>query len=99
MTGSYNVATLGLVSINLQVRRWYFFVWDEDNVEHLYEHGIEAHEAEEVFFNPYVITPNKKKHGPRRYRIDGRTNGGRKLRIIFEDVSKNVAKIITGWDL
>ncbi len=83
----------------LQGKRWYFFVWDEDNEEHLARHYIRETEAEEVFFNRYVITPNKKKHGPKRYRIDGRTNQGRKLRIIFEDLGSSVARVITGWEL
>lgn len=83
----------------LQGKRWYFFVWDEDNEEHLAMHQIEADEAEEVFFNKYVITPNKKKHGPRRYRIDGKTNQGRRLRLIFEDMGASMARIITGWDI
>lgn len=80
-------------------RRWYFFFWDDDNEEHLSRHGIDPEEAEEVFFNRYVITPNKKKHGPHRYRIDGKTNAGRKLRLIFEDFGESTARIITGWDL
>ncbi|HPI40147.1 MAG TPA: hypothetical protein PLJ21_05040 [Pseudobdellovibrionaceae bacterium] len=80
-------------------KRWYFFVWDEDNIEHLWMHRIDEYEAEEVFFNKYVITPNKKKHGPKRFRIDGRTNAGRYLRLIFEDLGSNTARIITGWDI
>ena len=56
-------------------------------------------EAEEIFFNPYVITPNKKKYGAGRYKIDGVTDSGRNLRIIFEDRGGHVAKIITGWDI
>ncbi len=83
----------------LQRKRWYFFIWDEDNEEHLWRHRVSAEEAEEVFFNPYVITPNKKRHGPRRYRIDGKTNNGRVLRLIFEDLGSSTARIITGWDL
>lgn len=83
----------------LQGKRWYFFVWDENNEGHLARHHIDSWDAEEVFFNAYVVTPNKKDHGPRRYRIDGRTNGGRKLRLIFEDLGSNVARIITGWDI
>ncbi len=83
----------------LQGKRWHFLVWDEDNEEHLARHHIRDSEAEEVFFNRYVITPNKKKHGPKRYRIDGRTNQGRKLRLIFEDLGSATARIITGWDL
>lgn len=80
-------------------KRWSFFIWDEENEEHLGRHHITTAEAEEVFFNRYVITPNKKAHGVKRYRIDGRTNGGRKLRLIFEDLNACVARVITGWDL
>ena len=83
----------------LRHRRWCYFIWDLDNEEHLSQHKIRPGEAEEVFFNPYVITPNVKKHGPNRFRIDGRTNGGRRLRLIFEDIGQNIARIITGWDL
>jgi len=83
----------------IQGKRWYFFIWDDNNLDHLWQHRIESWEAEEVFLNPYFITPNKKKHGPRRYRIDGRTNSGRSLRLIFEDFGTTTARIITGWDL
>ena len=83
----------------LQGKRWYFFIWDEGNIEHLLEHGIRTEEAEQVFFNRYVITPNKKKHGLGRYRIDGRTDGSRCIRLIFEDFGKNIARVITGWDI
>lgn len=85
--------------VDLSKKRWYFFVWDEHNIDHLERHKISLHEAEEVFFNRYVITPNKKKHGPKRFRIDGRTNNGRYLRLILEDLGQNMARIITGWDL
>ncbi len=44
----------------LQGKRWYFFIWDEDNIEHLFAHGIEPEAAEQVFFNRYVITPNRR---------------------------------------
>ncbi len=57
-----------------QGKRWYFFIWDEDNINYLFAHRIDPGEAGQVFFNRYVITPNKKKHGPRKYRIDGRTD-------------------------
>ncbi len=46
-------------------KRWYFFIWDEDNVEHLVCHNLLPQEAEEVFFNRYVITPNKRQLRPR----------------------------------
>ena len=85
--------------VDLSSRRWYFFVWDDGNTDHLELHKVAPSEAEEVFFNRYVITPNKKRQGPRRFRIDGRTNRSRYLRVIFEDLGYNTARIITGWDL
>jgi uncharacterized protein len=93
---SYNVPS---AMSGIARKRWFFFVWDEDNIEHLESHGVRPEEAEEVFFNRYVITPNKRKHRRGRYRIDGRTNAGRRLRIIFEDLGGNIARIITGWEL
>ena len=36
----------------LQGKRWCFFIWDENNEEHLAKHHIKDWEAEEVFFNP-----------------------------------------------
>ena len=76
------------------------FVWKPAIVGKLWsKHRVDQDEAEEVFFNRYVITPNKKRHGHGRYRIDGRTNAGRDLRLIFEDLGSNIARIITGWDL
>jgi len=82
----------------LQGKQWFFFIWDEDNEEHLWRHGISPKEAEDVFYNDYIITPNKKRYPINRYKIDGVTNHGRKLRIIFEDFGNNIARIITGWD-
>jgi uncharacterized DUF497 family protein len=80
-------------------KRWNFFIWDDANEEHLARHGISFWEAEEVFFNKYVITPNKKKRVLKRYHIDGKTNAGRKLRLIFEDLGSSTARIFTGWDI
>jgi hypothetical protein len=40
-------------------KRWYFFIWDEHNEDHLALHKIQSWEAEEVFFNKYVNTPKK----------------------------------------
>lgn len=80
-------------------KRWFYFIWDDANEEHLARHRISFWEAEEVFFNKYIITPNKKKHLLKRYHIDGKTNAGRKLRLIFEDLGSSTARIFTGWDL
>lgn len=83
----------------LRGKRWYFFIWDEGNIEHLAAHRIEPNEAEEVFFNRYIVTPNKRRHGAKKFLIEGRADSGRPLRLVFEDLGQNTARIITGWDL
>jgi uncharacterized DUF497 family protein len=77
---------------------WFRFIWDDHNENHLAEHRISVEEAEEIFFNKYLIVPNKKKHGLGRFRIDGKTDSGRRLRLIFEDLGSHTARVITGWD-
>lgn len=85
--------------VDLQKKRWYFFLWDEHNIDHLEQHRITPEEAEEVFFNRYRIAKNKGSRKPQRFRVDGSTNNHRYLRLIVEDLGKNVARVITGWDL
>ena len=50
-----------------------------------------------VFFNEFIVLRNKKFRD--RWQLLGRTNGGRKLKIIFQLKPKNVVRIITGWPL
>lgn len=85
--------------VDLQKKRWYFFLWDEHNIDHLERHRITPEEAEEVFFNRYWIAKNKGNHKPLRFRIDGSTNNHRRLRLIVEDLGRNVTRVITGWDI
>ena len=47
----------------LQGKRWYFFIWDDYNIEHLEDHGVTHEEAEEVFFNAYIILRIKRSMG------------------------------------
>jgi hypothetical protein len=34
---------------------YFFFVWEEENEEHLAEHGVSREEFEDVVCNPYRI--------------------------------------------
>ena len=63
------------------------FEWDEYNEVEIYRHWVTCFEVEECFENPYGAAPhNKAKSEPQkygdRYRIRGKTNGGRELFII-----------------
>jgi uncharacterized DUF497 family protein len=74
--------------------------WDiEYAVEKLAAHGISAWEAEEVIWNGFVVRPNKKEHGPDRYQLAGRTDGGRPLLLIVHVSGERQMRVLTGWPL
>jgi uncharacterized DUF497 family protein len=66
--------------------------WESDK---LAEHGVTFEEAVETFFGGYEVRRNKRFRD--RYQLIGRTEGGRRVKIIFQLKSKNVVRIITGW--
>jgi hypothetical protein len=82
---------------------WNIFEWDHPdrkngNVQHLRDHGIEPYEAEECFSHRYFY--NKDYHRVDDvYLLDGRTNRGRRLRLVFQDKGNGIARVFTGWDL
>jgi len=68
--------------------------WESDK---LAEHGVSFEEAVETFFSDYEVRRNKRFRD--RYQLIGRTEGGRRLRKIFQLKPKKVVRIITGWPL
>lgn len=82
---------------------WDKFEWDDENrkngnVQHLRDHGIEPEEAEECFFHTYAIRRDERRFDA-VYILEGRTDRGRKLCLVFEDKGNGLARIFTGWDL
>lgn len=62
------------------------FDWDEGNREKNWiKHAVSAKECEEVFFNISHIIVDDPNHSQKetRYSMLGKTNNGRKLRVIF----------------
>ena len=68
--------------------------WENDK---LGEHGVTFKEAYETFFNDRHIGRNKRFSD--RYQLIGRSNGGRKLKIIFQLKQRKAVRIITGWPI
>ncbi len=66
--------------------------WESDK---LAEHGVSFEEAVETFFSDYEVRRNKRFRD--RYQLIGRTEGGRRVKIIFQLKPKKVVRIITGW--
>jgi len=82
---------------------WNIFEWDHPdrknlNVQHLREHGIEPHEAEECFLHRSFYTKDYRRFDD-VYLLDGRTNRGRRLRLVFQDKGNGIVRVFTGWDL
>ncbi|MEW6608210.1 MAG: BrnT family toxin [bacterium] len=82
---------------------WYRFEWDDEdqkngNVQHLRDHNIEPEEAEECFFHNYQFCRDERRFTD-IYILDGRTDRGRRLRLVFQDKGNGLARVFTGWDL
>jgi uncharacterized DUF497 family protein len=63
----------------------------------LFEHRVTFEEAVECFFSDFEIRRNKSYRD--RYQLIGRTEAGRRLKIIFQLKPDGVVRIITGWSL
>lgn len=73
----------------------YRFWWDEQNIDHIADHGVEPYEAE------YVIRYTKaRRRGPDgKYVVLGQTDSGRYLLVVFAPKSDNRVCVITARDL
>jgi uncharacterized DUF497 family protein len=83
--------------------RWDKFEWDDENkkngnTQHLRDHGIEPQEAEECFFHDYVFARDERRFDG-IYLMDGRTDRGRHLRLIFQDKGNGLIRVFSGWAL
>jgi uncharacterized DUF497 family protein len=82
---------------------WYRFEWDDENrkggnVQHLRDHGIEPEEAEQCFFHDYIFGRDERRFDD-IYVLDGNTDRGRRLRLVFQDKGSGLARVFTGWEL
>ena len=82
---------------------WDRFEWDSENkkngnVQHLLDHGIEPQEAEECFFRDYVFAVDERRFDD-IYVLTGKTDRGRKLRLVLQDKGNGLARVFSGWEL
>jgi uncharacterized DUF497 family protein len=82
---------------------WKIFEWDDadkknGNVQHLRDHDIEPDEAEECFFHDFLFSRDDRRL-ENVYVLDGRTDRGRRLRLVFQDKGNGLVRVFTGWDL
>ncbi|MEA2414109.1 MAG: hypothetical protein QOI58_766 [Thermoanaerobaculia bacterium] len=67
------------------------------NEDKLAAHGISAYDVMEVLVNGIYVVRNKRTD--KRYRVRGRTHGGRALELIVVVEGACKLRFITGWDL
>lgn len=71
---------------------------DDDEIrEKLHVHRISFEEVVQCFYNPFQVRRNKKFKD--RFQLIGKTDGRRRLKIIFQLKGGNRVRIITGWDI
>lgn len=81
---------------------WDSFEWDDENkkngnVQHLRDHNIEPDEAEECFFHSYLFAPDTRRFDD-VFVLDGKTDRGRNLRLVFQDKGNGLVRVFTGWE-
>lgn len=71
------------------------FEWDAANVRHIWRHGVDTLEAQEVFINGPVY----QKTNSGKYVAFGSTNEGRYLFVVFYLKRKGIVRVVTARDM
>ena len=74
---------------------FFFFLWTDDIVEHLAQHGVEPAEFQEVICNPIDVGISRTSGHPR---VFGLTDDGRRLVCIYEHFDADTVIPITAWE-
>jgi len=73
----------------------YRFWWDEQNIEHIANHGVEPFEAEQILANAHLI----RKADRGKYVAYGQTFAGRYLMVVFARKEQGRIRIVTARDM
>jgi len=73
---------------------WTFW-WDDVNVEHIAEHGVEPYEAEEVIDNRQLLLRAREE----KYIAYGQTDAGRYLMVVYALKSEQRVRVVTARDM
>lgn len=70
--------------MTVRARETGMFEWDDNNVDHIAEHGVNAEEVEEAFADPdSSFRAVGRRRGERRWALYGKTDSGRILFIVY----------------
>lgn len=71
------------------------FVWDDENLDHIARHGVDADEVEEAITGQPLVF-----RGPdNRYLAYGRTDGGRLLFMVYVRRGRGAIRVLTARDM
>jgi uncharacterized DUF497 family protein len=76
------------------------FEWDVHNETELAGHEVLPYEVEQVFWNGPRFSRNKNRAAA-RWRMLGRTDGGRTLQVfvVWADQRGGILRAVTGWEI
>ncbi len=69
--------------------------WDDENIEHIIRHNVNAQEVEDVCFGVHLSTSE----GKQRYILSGQSVSGRYLDVVIERISKGLFRPITAFEM
>jgi uncharacterized DUF497 family protein len=72
------------------------FDWDDENLNHLAQHGIARNDAEEVILNRPIDLESHLRDGEERIVQVGETDGG-KILIEVSTIREGKIRVITAW--
>ena len=75
--------------------REYEFWWDDDNIDHIADHGVEPYEAEEAIANRLWL----KRGGEGKYLAYGQTDAGRYLVVVLALKADDRLRVVTARDM
>jgi len=69
--------------------------WDDNNIEHIAQHGVTPQEVEDVCFGFHIYV----REDGQRFVISGQSASGRYLNVVVERVGKGAFKPITAFEM
>ncbi len=77
------------------VMNFYRFWWDEQNIDHIADHGVDPYEAEYVIANAKLT----RKAGQGKIIAYGQTDAGRYLAVVFARKEQRRLRVVTARDM
>jgi len=73
----------------------YRFWWDDNNIDHIANHGVEPYEAETVLIDARFT----RKAGRGKYVAYGQTEAGRYLMVVYAPKDEQRVRVVTDRDM